>query len=236
MKKIAVSFLTLACSFAFIAGAMAQDITLEASNISETGSPNSSNIPVINHIQNNTVADIDLYWSRQNVQIPTAWRTTVCDLNLCWGETVSTNSFTLPPTPAHTPGELLEVQFRPNNVAGSGSCQIAVFRSSDNAEVARASYSATAIVGTVNFVQNRFQIYPNPAVEYLALSSNSTIDAVKIDAIKLYEVTGILVKQFTVNSQTTQYNISDLQAGAYLMEVLDEKGKVLQVSPIIKKM
>jgi Secretion system C-terminal sorting domain len=180
-------------------------------------------------VQNNTAADIDLYWERQNVQIPAAWRTTVCDLNLCWGEATNTQPFTLPPTPLHTDGELLEIQFRPNGVSGSGSCEVAVFNAASHLELVRGFYSASTVVGVIDISVVRFQVYPNPAVEYISLSGSQ--DA---HTINIYSALGVLVKTFTVNSQTQQYNIADLQAGSYIIELRNQKNGVLQTSPIVK--
>ncbi len=226
MKKITTFFGTLMFSCAIFA----QNITLTYTNTHQDGTAADVNIPAINHIQNNTAADIDLYWQRQNVQIPAAWRTTVCDLNLCWGENISTMPFTLPPTPAHTDGELMEVQFRPYNTVGSGTCEVAIFDANTNAELTRCFYSVTAAaVGTVDITTLRFQIYPNPATEYLTVSGNSDIKTIKI-----YTAIGILATQFNVTNQQERYNIASLQPGSYLVEVSDAKGRVLQTSPIVK--
>ena len=230
-KNITRLTILLLCAFVGNSATLfGQDITLQRTTVSVAGLPNDTNIPAITHIQNNTAGDIDLTWVRENVQIPSAWRTAVCDIDLCSNESVSSKIFTLMPTPANTDGGLLELQFRPNGQSGSGSCELGVYLAGTTVEAARGFFNATAtVIATTNIQKNRVQIYPNPAVEYLTISGND-----EVATLKLYTALGVLAKQFSVLNQNTQYNISDLQAGAYLLTLLDANGNILQVSSITK--
>ena len=67
-----------------------------------------------------------------------------------------------------------------------------------------------------NSTKNKVKIYPNPVKDIL------NIDAKNIDWIKIYDVSGKLVKTF---SKQSKINISELPKGNYLTEI-SENGKI----------
>lgn len=67
-----------------------------------------------------------------------------------------------------------------------------------------------------NSTKNKVKIYPNPVKDFL------NIDAKNIDWIKIYDVSGKLVKTF---SKQSKINISELPKGNYLTEI-SENGKI----------
>ena len=67
-----------------------------------------------------------------------------------------------------------------------------------------------------NSTKNKVKIYPNPVKDFL------NIDAKNIDWIKIYDVSGKLVKTF---SKQSKINISELPKGNYFTEI-SENGKI----------
>ncbi|MFB9078463.1 alpha-amylase family glycosyl hydrolase [Flavobacterium procerum] len=71
-------------------------------------------------------------------------------------------------------------------------------------------------------------LYPNPTSSYFTLNFVAS-------KVEVYSVSGSLVKNFTSNSNLDhQYNVSDLQAGLYVVKAFDENGNS-QTIKFIKK-
>ena len=85
---------------------------------------------------------------------------------------------------------------------------------------------ATAGVNDLN--QVKVQVYPNPVVNQLNLSSDQTIQEVKI-----YAVSGQLIQQNKLNAKSATVNVSSLKAGIYLAQIQTEKG--MQTVKVVKK-
>ena len=62
-----------------------------------------------------------------------------------------------------------------------------------------------------NIVKNGFSVYPNPFSDKLSIS-----EQIKVEALKLYNITGQLVKQ---NKNSNSINVSELAKGVYILEV-----------------
>ncbi len=86
--------------------------------------------------------------------------------------------------------------------------------------------SATAGVSDLNSVQ--VQVYPNPVVNQLNLTSDSNIQEVKI-----YTVSGQLVQNTKLNGTTATVNVSALKAGVYVAQITTAKG--VQTVKVLKK-
>ena len=71
-------------------------------------------------------------------------------------------------------------------------------------------------MATEDFSILNMKLYPNPVKDIL------NIDAKNIDWIKIYDVSGKLVKTF---SKQSKINISELPKGNYLTEI-SENGKI----------
>ena len=84
----------------------------------------------------------------------------------------------------------------------------------------------TAGVNDLN--QVKVQVYPNPAANQLTISSDETIQDVKI-----FNVSGQLVQNIKMNSKTSTVNVSALKSGVYIAQIQTEKG--IQTVKVLKK-
>lgn len=76
------------------------------------------------------------------------------------------------------------------------------------------------ILGVTDFnAENSFKIYPNPATTVFSLTSTKSVNTIKI-----YSVTGSLIKNIEVNNNTTIINIDHLLSGIYLVDISFEDG------------
>jgi hypothetical protein len=80
--------------------------------------------------------------------------------------------------------------------------------------------SPTSIGETQSIVE--LEVYPNPASEYLYINSEEA----EIQNIKVFDVSGKLVKAVQANHQKTiQLNVSQYEKGLYLMKVRTDLGE-----------
>lgn len=76
----------------------------------------------------------------------------------------------------------------------------------------------TTDTGVKNENTNTFRIYPNPAKKFCTLSTNFPDEN---SSVKLYSLSGLLVKTIELKHKATQpLNISDLSAGVYLVQLI----------------
>lgn len=83
-------------------------------------------------------------------------------------------------------------------------------------------------LGTAQFANFKFNVYPNPTSDQLNVSA-----AKNISKVELFNLLGQRVQSYTVNAAQKQLDISNLQNGVYLMEVTIDNAK--QAYKIIKQ-
>jgi photosystem II stability/assembly factor-like uncharacterized protein len=71
----------------------------------------------------------------------------------------------------------------------------------------------------------KIKVFPNPTSNYLNISSK----AKSVQEIKIYSTNGVLVDKIKVNSfaKITQIDLSSLNQGSYLVQILDQDGKLV---------
>lgn len=95
------------------------------------------------------------------------------------------------------------------------------------------STSNCALLGTSNFENNKLQLYPNPASNEL----NFQIDDVSTDyKISIYNTLGSLVyeSENQLSNSNNSINISHLNTGIYLVQIIDSENRIYQ-KRLIKK-
>ena len=82
----------------------------------------------------------------------------------------------------------------------------------------------TSLEGTIEIVENEFEIYPNPATSYVNIKSEMTGKG----EISIYDMTGRLVKNVSVSDlSNAMINLSDIEKGIYLININGKKEKVV---------
>jgi Secretion system C-terminal sorting domain len=224
--------LFLLAAFATCANfAVAQNVSLYPTpDIYVSGSPVETIITAEAHVINTSANPINVTWVRENVNMPTGWKTSVCDLNSCWSSSLGTQEFLLPPTPAGTQGEIMHVQFKPFNVEGTGQVDVALYQAGGGPELARNTYHCTAaLVGTTRVEQTTANVFPNPTTHYINISNNDNIAKATLTT-----AVGATVRTFTINGAAAQLDISDLSAGVYFLQLNSKDDTNLRNIRILK--
>ena len=95
-------------------------------------------------------------------------------------------------------------------------------------EDGKTSVGVAKVIGRVTSIEESantdFEIYPNPAKDFVKLSAVSC----QLSAVRVYNTLGMLVEEIEVNSNDIEINVSDYNAGIYFVEVISEKGKFIE--------
>lgn len=83
--------------------------------------------------------------------------------------------------------------------------------------------TATVPLATNTFLTDRFIVSPNPANDYLKITSKLTINDIFIT-----DVNGRVFKSLKVNNTEATLNIADLATGVYMVEIQSSEGKVVK--------
>ena len=82
----------------------------------------------------------------------------------------------------------------------------------------------TSIEGNIELVENKLEIYPNPATSYLNIKSKMTGKG----EVGIYDMTGRLVKNVSVSDlSNATIDLSDIEKGIYLININGKKEKVV---------
>lgn len=87
----------------------------------------------------------------------------------------------------------------------------------------------TAVLSSEDFENSNFSIYPNPAKDFLNVNSKSAA----IQSVVISDINGRTVKNIEFNQTNAQVNVSDLNAGVYMVTISSEEGST--VKKFVKK-
>lgn len=219
----------------------AQVLTIEPIPVEETFNVDLSNeildLEMHATVTNNTDEEIQLKWVREVIDKPAAWRSQVCDNNTCYVEQVSTNYD--PDNGVDEPvilgaGQSFELIFHvlPNQAAGVGEFRVAFFLIEDLEtllETAVFMPTVSGVTSTTDIQKPRIKAFPNPAQDYLELTSNNVVDE-----IVMYNVVGRQVKTFQAQNGR-KYDIADLPDGLYLVSLLSDKTGMIKTFRLSKR-
>ncbi|HEX8563628.1 MAG TPA: alpha-amylase family glycosyl hydrolase [Flavobacterium sp.] len=72
-----------------------------------------------------------------------------------------------------------------------------------------------ASLGNNGFEVNTIALYPNPSSDYFAVNTATT-------NVQIYTIAGQLVKVFDAQPENSEYNVSELNPGVYIVKITDE--------------
>ena len=82
----------------------------------------------------------------------------------------------------------------------------------------------TSLEDIIEFVENDFKMYPNPATSHINIRSDKSGKA----DVSIYDMTGRLVKNISVSDiSNATVNVSDIEKGIYLININGKKEKVV---------
>ena len=164
----------------------------------------SYDIPEVLTITNNTASDVSI----ENITIGN-------------GEYELDYEFTLPHTIAVGESVKVDVYFRVVFKNGMYDTEL-VITSSVGEQVIPVKYT-----GDLNLNENNLtsvEIYPNPANDFVKISSNGC----QLSVVKIYNMLGMMIDEIEVDAKEIEINISEYNAGIYFFNIDGEVVKVIK--------
>ena len=237
MKKAVLSFITIFCAVLCFAQS---PITIEPEvvpiyrenlDLTDNYLDESENYTVTN-ISSDTV---HLRWAREvNPGCNDAWRTQVCDNNLCY-PFARNDIFDLDlPAATLAPGEsssIFAFHVWPSGESGCCSMFLNYFLEDDLTESIatvkfdiRMNDSDCLLSSTDDRVETEaLQVYPNPVTSQFQLKGNENG---AVEQLIVYNIIGRQVRQFDATNQQ-QFDMSGLPGGIYLVGMVNDKGEII---------
>ncbi len=177
-------------------------------------------IVIHNEVTSSANATATFRWVRKEVVIPDGWTSAVCDINLCYLSSVDSIQFDLPPA---TPGRM-DVHLYPT-MTWDGNALIEVTVK----DVADPSINATAVyvydselTSTREVQQIQFKVFPNPTSGLFAIEGETE----KVAFLTVFSTLGQRLIHLPVQGGNW-YDVANLSAGTYLVQLSAEDGRPL---------
>lgn len=187
-------------------------------------------------ISNNGATDASVHWKlNKKADFPSEWRTTVCDLNLCYDENVDLSFQNRPNTIKANTSSIFTIKLDPNKKKASTNLSFGLYSDANHTNLL-ASTSSTSIVTADVLLSNSergsaddFMIYPNPCQDYFAIRNDDGVSKISI-----FSIIGKEVRKEN-HSRNQTHDISDLPKGIYLVRLMNSGNKILKTIRVSKR-
>ena len=175
-------------------------------------------------IKNITGTSLDFTWERTEVSKTGIWEISTCDPTSCFGPKTTTAKFTLA---ANATGTMI-IDGTPTS-AGIIKLKILLTAKGYPTQMYKVTFKTGTTVGVNDAILNKIAIAPNPVQDNFRLVGFDP----KINQLQIMDVMCKIVSSFEA-SENTNYDISDLQKGAYFVNLLDANGSRLGSKKLVK--
>jgi hypothetical protein len=176
-------------------------------------------------IRNTANKDRTIVWERTEVTITKGWETQICDPVTCWTPTKGEGEFNFA---ANSTAEMILDAF-PNNIPGGAYVRIKIYEKGTPSKFTIGRYRFNGkFVGVEEIEASKLLIFPNPTVDYFVLQGSAPLTTVDV-----LSVTGQVLKTFPY-VENEIYEIQDLAAGTYFLNLNGENNKRLATKRIVK--
>lgn len=160
-------------------------------------------------------------WTKTEIEITDGWESTICDNNLCYLPTTVSAEIELGPNAS----SILDLHLYPNAIyEGYAFIEVKVEHSNDSNTHRTAYYifDSDLVSSTDHLKPFEFKIYPNPSEGLFTIDNPNA----KVASVVVYDMAGQQLHHLTIGKQEW-LNLTQLQAGTYLLQLLDEQGAII---------
>src|SRR5690606_5316596 len=101
----------------------------------------------------------------------------------------------------------------------------------DNIKITALKSVPPEVLSTVNFLAEKFNIYPNPATNSVTITNNENM---LVKEVAVYDTTGKLINTQNYNNEAEiQLNVENLASGTYMLHLQTAEGTA--VKKLVKK-
>ena len=224
MKKV----ITL-CLVAFgLANAQAQvaDFIMAPDTFVVNGAANDLGLKIDIEVKNTAAVDRNIIWERTEVTITQDWETQICDPIACWAPIKSSGEYTL--AAKSSAGMILDAF--PYDKPGGAYVRIKIYEKGTPSKFTIGRYRFNASpVSVAEREATKLIIFPNPTADYFVLQG-----AAPLTSVAILSLTGQVLKTFPY-VENEIYEIEDLAAGTYFVNLNGENNKRLATKRIVKQ-
>ena len=211
-------FYLLIISFLALTSAEAQTRFEVDTNVVLTTFDHTANDPIGHGLVCNTSSEtIFLMWRIERVSVPIGWENYMCDDNNCYWidtqECPEDNPVDL------VPGQcsILDLHIIFGGITECGIYKVTVWEQGDTLNTAEITYKFNCTTSSTDQSwAESIRIFPNPVAQSFTLNETEGIAH-----LELYTLLGKQVGQYKV-AQGKHYDVSDLNAGVYVVSLFDE--------------
>lgn len=204
--------------------AIAQGLSVTPGNlVTVSGDVSNSELVADALVTNNTGQAITLVWERQTNNLNSAWKSLVCDKNLCYGATTSTAMVSL----AAGESSILNIHFKLYGTPGNGTVVVRAYSQNDPSIMTEITYEASAsAVGINNNLATQMKFYPMPAADALNINFGNVSN---VKYVELYSVVGEHLQSYYIPTGQNSCKIPTdyLSAGMYFVRLLNDSRQLI---------
>jgi hypothetical protein len=221
-------FFTFLLFFGVISFATAQiQLNIASLKINMSVKATDTDVTGETHVKSTSTTKKTYQWERIVTNLPSGWKTQVCDPNLCYGSATSSAQFDLDPGQEFQ----LILHVKPDGTDGLGLVQVKI------TEVGTAN-SVVVEFDVNDFTSNTqnldefaaVNVYPNPIRNYFTIENAPNL----VQSVQITDMSGRNV--FEMNSTSNmRYDVPDLRKGTYVLMLRDD-AQIVRKSLIINKL
>jgi hypothetical protein len=221
MKKYLLSVLAISTfSFAFC------QVNLEPNPSSVSDFPqDQADVAAYATFTNEAESEKTFTWTLQEVEVTEGWETALCDVNLCYLPTVSSETFTL------GAGEsgAMDVHVYPNNIEGSAIIEVLIVEDADTSNEITGLYLFNQTSSVPERLSENIKVYPNPAVNEIRIDEPQ-----KVQRIEIFDIQGKTVKNVQTNGNGI-VDVSTIPSGNYILRLYDRENEQVSSNLMMKE-
>ncbi|MEX2485885.1 MAG: T9SS type A sorting domain-containing protein [Brumimicrobium sp.] len=169
-------------------------------------------------LANDDGTSTSMYWEVDSVNLPSEWKFSVCDQDICYAIGTESVQWNLPSN-----GGYLNMHFYPEDQEGEGFVILKVNDSPDQNQTEYITFRGSAISsGVDNNSLEKILLYPNPARDYVNIQSGSPNTS--------YEMVNVLGKQVESGKLNQEgnfkINTSSMLNGVYFITFTEKNRKI----------
>ena len=220
MKKLILSCLMVL----FLINSYAQ-LSVSPTNFEETINVNVPDVSLNSRIENLSNKAIKVNWKRLVTSLPAEWENFICTGMNCYDNLTNSGQFTLEAFGNIKDTTLLLTHFEPYQTPGTAVVQVALTEDGNPSNSVTVTYNINGIVAATKDLseKNAIALYPNPTTEYFMIRNKANVSKIKISNIAGYQIR-------TFDTLKERYDISDLNGGMYIVQLLDAKNKIIKTT------
>ncbi len=177
-------------------------------------------------MENTATVEKTFTWTRNIICNEGEYSIQYCDDNGCYFPSVETGEITLPAGGTST----MDLHI----ISGGNGAAIVEITLEDVSDATNTvtvvyEYNSCAVSSEDIAAAAAISLFPNPASDQFALTENTVVENVVV-----YNILGSVVKRFTASSNGT-YDIAELNAGIYMVQLLGEDDELLRTMKMNKQ-